>query len=404
MAKPLPLPQQLLALVDEVHRAPTCDRAMSLLAQRALALTGSGRALVLVRRGGDLRGVAAAGEGMADDEARGVVVPVLDVTSAAARAVRDRAPAESGQGEALGGMSGYLAIPLPGTGDDLLGALAVESAGLDEGAREAAVQLAEHTGPALARAAEVERLRAAATRAERERGLLAAIVEALPEPVLITGPANRILLENRRAAVLFSAKDEDATELRRTGELNNLLLTSFLTRAAAGKGTGRELNLVDPAGGKDLVFEVLSTPLPEGLYDEGATVSVLRDVTELKGASTELEHQFRRVRQGEAKARRERDRLNVILENVSDPILVTDPDGSVTMMNREAERLFEASAGSGAAEQVARNHESFAGFVGELGAAGESTRSGQLRLADPATGAQFPAEVVSCKILNDGGE
>ena len=89
---------------------------------------------------------------------------------------------------------------------------------------------------------------------------------------------------------------------------------AFLTRSTiAGPDTGaRELNLVDPSEGGDLLFEVLSTPLAHTLSGDGAVVSVLRDVTDLKRATTELEHQFKRVRAAELKARRERDRLNLI--------------------------------------------------------------------------------------------
>ena len=53
-------------------------------------------------------------------------------------------------------------------------------------------------------------------------------------------------------------------------------------------------------------------------------LSVLRDVTDLRRASHELERQVQRVRQAEVEATDERDRLNLILENVADPILVTD--------------------------------------------------------------------------------
>ena len=102
--------------------------------------------------------------------------------------------------------------------------------------------------------------------------------------------------------------------------MNNLLFSSFLSRATiAGTPTGgpRELNLVDPDEGHDLLFEVLTHPLGERVGPEDAVLSVLRDVTDLRRASRELERQVQRVRQAEIGATGERDRLNLILENVA---------------------------------------------------------------------------------------
>ena len=70
-----------------------------------------------------------------------------------------------------------------------------------------------------------------------------------------------------------------------------------------------------------------------------------RDVTDLRRAGHELERQMQRVRLAEFEATRERDRLNLILENVADPILVTDDQSNIIMMNDEAERLFQVREG-----------------------------------------------------------
>src|SRR4029078_4213682 len=105
----------------------------------------------------------------------------------------------------------------------------------------------------------------------------------------------------------------------------------------------RELNLVDPDEGNDLHFEVLAHPLGERVGPEDSVLSVLRDVTDLRRAANELERQVQRVRQGEVTVRGERDRLNLILENVADPILVTDERSNIILMNNQAEQLFQIS-------------------------------------------------------------
>ena len=85
---------------------------------------------------------------------------------------------------------------------------------------------------------------------------------------------------------------------------------------------------------------MLTHPLGERVGPEDAVLSVLRDVTDLRRAARELERQVQRVRQAEIEATDERDRLNLILENVADPILVTDSVANIILMNDEAEQLF----------------------------------------------------------------
>src|SRR5204862_1743123 len=167
-------------------------------------------------------------------------------------------------------------------------------------------------------------------------------------------------------------KEGDSPGRRRALELNNLLFTSFLSKAAmtGGAQSGpRELNLVDPDEGTDLLFEVLAHPLGERVGPEDAVLSVLRDVTDLRRAANELERQVQRVRQAEVKAAGERDRLNLILENVADPILVTDDHSKIILMNDQAERLFEIhDAGATRREQqaVRGNDTRFTTFVSDF--------------------------------------
>ena len=61
------------------------------------------------------------------------------------------------------------------------------------------------------------------------------------------------------------------------------------------QATARELNLVDPDEGTDLLFEVLAHPLRRtSRPQQDAVLSVLRNVTDLRGAANELERQIQR--------------------------------------------------------------------------------------------------------------
>jgi PAS domain S-box-containing protein len=248
-------------------------------------------------------------------------------------------------------------------------------------------------------------------RLRQQRDRLTLMVDSLPDPVVITNASNDIISSNRQADYLLNARETDNPGRRRAIELNNLLFTSYLAKAMMGGSVGgaRELNLVDPDEGSDLLFEVLTHPLGARVGPEDAILSVLRDVTDLRRASHELERQVQRVRQGEVKARGERDRLNLILENVADPILVTDEKSNIILMNEQAERLFQVGEVAGLPNPrhlnaVRGNDTKVTSFISEFGLMNQSSRRERMVLTQPLTGLGLPVEVVSGKITNDRGE
>jgi PAS domain S-box-containing protein len=301
-----------------------------------------------------------------------------------------------------------VAFTFPGLRPDAaLGAIILEADEIDE-ACDAARAIAERVGPALARVAEAHALRARADRYVRQRDLLTTIVNALPDPVLLTDEKNDILLANQRADALFNVLPDDSEGRRRAVQINNLLFSSFLTQAiiGAGRSAARELNLVDTAEGSDLLVEVLSLPV-DNVGGQPAVISVLRDITDLRHAVGELEVQFNRSRVAEHRARQERDRLNVILENVSDPILVTDEHSNIILMNPEADRLFVAGEEDGtdrARRQIQANDTRFTTLISNFMLQPALRQLQRLTILDPERHRDFPAEVASSKILNQRGE
>ena len=275
----------------------------------------------------------------------------------------------------------------------------------------ALARIAMFAGPILARMGMAAAVRQTADRATKERDRLTSIIDSLPDPIVITNAANDIVVQNARAERLLNTRDSDSEGRRRAVEVNNLLFTSYLARAVmtGGLQSGpRELNLVDPGEGTDLLFEVLAHPLGGEAEGGGAILSVLRDVTDLRRAGHELERQMQRVRLAEFDATRERDRLNLILENVADPILVTDDQSNIIMMNDEAERLFQVREGGrrnyGALQAIRGNDTKFTSFISEFTLGTAISRRARMALADPASGRELPVEVVSGKIINEHGE
>ncbi|HET7341335.1 MAG TPA: ATP-binding protein [Methylomirabilota bacterium] len=270
--------------------------------------------------------------------------------------------------------------------------------------------MARMLGPRLASLMEARRAEASEERLQRERGLLYGIINAVTDPILLTDADGRIIIANARAETLLATDEEQSEGRRQAVTLNNMLFSAALSRhAIEGVGAPRhEMPLVDPVDGSDLLFELMSTPAGADARQTGGIVSILRNVTDLQRATAEIEENYRKLRQTEADARAERDRLDLVIDSVADPILVTDPGGNIVMMNAPAERLFVVSPETESEEarrQVQANDAHFSSFVSNLFFEGDSRRrTGGINLSDPVTGASLPMEAISGKIVSEHGE
>ncbi len=266
--------------------------------------------------------------------------------------------------------------------------------------------------------------RAPSAGAARRHALLDRVLRALPDPVLILDGSGAILERNARADLLFSAPMEGPAEQGARASRNAHLLGSALAREERARQErareeprregreSRDLMLGDPLDGQDLCFELIVRPLDVGdaraAVPHGARLVVLRDVTDVRRAALELERQMELVRRAEERATRERDRLDLVLEHVADPIVVTDGDGVVLPMNRQAERLFGGAArgvpgaGEGAAARRRANDAALTGFLRGFAECDQGTRRGELAFSG-TDGRELPAEVVSGKIVDARG-
>ncbi|HEX6212369.1 MAG TPA: ATP-binding protein [Methylomirabilota bacterium] len=263
-------------------------------------------------------------------------------------------------------------------------------------------------GPRLAALVATRRLEDSEGRLQRERSRLSSIINAVTDPILLTDSEGRIIIANARAEALLASDDDQSEGRRRAVALNNMLFSAALTRHAieGAEAPRHEVPLVDPIDGSDLLFELLSTTAPDA-RDGTGIVSILRNITDLQRATAELQDNYRKLRQTEADARAERDRLDLVIDSVADPILVTDPAGNTVMMNAPAERLFMAQETSPEEAQraVQANDAHFSSFVSNLFfEEGALRRSGRINLVDPGSGASLPMEAISGKIVSEQGE
>ncbi len=248
----------------------------------------------------------------------------------------------------------------------------------------------------------------AETRFGQERMLLYSIINAVTDPILLTDTEGKLIIANSHAEKLFAAPEDSSEGWRRAVALNNMLFSAALSTSAVGMAelARRELLLVDPLEGSDLLFELLSSRAKDerqGTY----VVSILRNVTDLARAKEEIEESYRTLRVAQAEVRDERHRLDLIIDSVADPILVTDQEGDIVLMNTPAERLFNAPGSDDESVQrrVRANGANLTSFVSNvLTRSGEQRYRGEIQLADPLTGRPLPVEALAGTILSEQRE
>lgn len=256
-------------------------------------------------------------------------------------------------------------------------------------------------------ALEHRRLRADAQRRQTEVDRLSSVIESVTDPILLTDADGRMLVANDHAEKLFSAEDWMSEGRRHAVGLNNMMFSAslFTSVEESSSPARREVPLVDPIEGHDLLYELLSTSIELGPGETGL-VSVLRNVTDLRRATEEIEENYRKMRAAESKTRAERDRLNLILNSAQDPILLTDPGGSIELMNPPAERLFTVATGGDedAERRVRTNDAVFSSFVSNLFAQQALEWRGELSFTDPASGDAIPVQAISSRVQARPGE
>lgn len=234
------------------------------------------------------------------------------------------------------------------------------------------------------------------------------MLNAVPDPILLTDPENRVVLHNVHAERLFFAGPDASEGKRRAIQLNNSLLSVALGGYAVDQGAalGRELTLVDPIEGTELSFEVICQQATNLRNGEQGLISVLKDVTDLRYADQQIRRSLDNLQRTGEEARRERDRINLILENVADPIVVTGAEGEISLMNQPAGRLLSSRDGGriGRDSTIAlANEAKLSLFLSQFGLEPASRRSGEIQLVDPETEQPLVLNVTATEVVDELG-
>jgi nitrogen-specific signal transduction histidine kinase len=276
---------------------------------------------------------------------------------------------------------------------------------------ERLMPFATQAGTALVRASDVERLRDSSEQHAIEKEWLFWMINGFADPVVLTNADNDIILQNLRAETLFKSNPEDSEGKRRAIWMNNFLFTAALSTSALeqnpqGRGT-HDLTLVDPIEGTELLFEMRTLPATNYYNGARGTVAVLTNITDLRQATEQVSQNVHRLQTAEEEIRLERDRLNLVLRSVPNPIILLDIDNQPILMNHEALRLLQASAidshRSRRGQICISNEAKFTSFVLQLRLDPAQGMTGEIVLTDPDSREQLTMAVTSTEVRDEFG-
>jgi PAS domain S-box-containing protein len=217
------------------------------------------------------------------------------------------------------------------------------------------------------------------------------------------------VLANHSAELLFKSGKDDSAGKAHAISMNNFLFTAALSTWNLQSATERtrELTLVDPIEGDELIFEVITSPATNYRIGSKGVVSVLKNVTDLRHVTQELSANIQRLQSADQEIRMERDRLDLVLRNVPNPIIVVDNTNEIVSLNAAAERLFKPPRDplvqSRRAQVAMRNDAKFTSFLAQLSLDPAPRRNGELRLTDVDTGEELEMQVTANEVRDAVG-
>src|SRR5262249_19148298 len=155
---------------------------------------------------------------------------------------------------------------------------------------------------------------------------------------------------------------------------------------------------------KERLFDAAPAPPsgPDGT--QLGTVTVMREVTALRRAAQELRLNYDRLREAEEVVRQDRDRLNLIIENVGDPIVVCDSRAKIVLTDPLAQQLFGASEEDSSDAVQFKNQTVFGAYIDSFTYSFAERENAPLRLYNPSLKAEIEYDARSGKIFDEKGQ
>jgi nitrogen-specific signal transduction histidine kinase len=229
------------------------------------------------------------------------------------------------------------------------------------------------------------------------------VMESMADPVILTDNQHRVIIQNRAAERFFRVPEGVTEGGRRAVEFNNLLFSAALSSmTVSASDSSRDLTLVDVMEGEEILFEAVCAPT---YINESRTgmVTVMRDVTDLRRADQELRANLDKLRAAEEVVRQDRDRLNVVIENVGDPIVVADNAAKIVLLDPLAKELF--GTGNAVREsQVVENEAKLDAYLTSFTFSFLDHQNKAIHLFNPVMGADIEYAARSGKIYDARGQ
>ena len=291
------------------------------------------------------------------------------------------------------GMRAYAALLLAQVGKD------TSSTRLDQ-----LRSLAERANSYLARLFKIEHYFNRMRDMEVTISRLSAVMQSMADPVIFTDEQHRVAIQNRAAERFFRVPEGIGDGGRRAVELNNLLFSAALSSMmVSGKDSSRDLTLVDVMEGEEVLFEAVCAPTQSSDGTRTGMVTVMRDVTDLRRADMEVRANLEKLRIAEEIVRQERDRLNLVIENVGDPIIVADNSAKIVLLDSLAKELFGISEGS-KHPQVMKNLAKLDAYLTAFTFSFADKDNRSLRLYNPSSQTEVEYAARSGKIYDARGQ
>lgn len=231
------------------------------------------------------------------------------------------------------------------------------------------------------------------------------VMQSMADPVILTDTQHRVIMQNKAAEHFFKVPEEMTDGLVRAVEVNNLLFSAALSSMlSSGADAQRDLTLVDTVEGEEMLFEAVSAPTYGPDSTQIGTVTVMRDVTKLRRADQELHANYDKLREAEETVRQERDRLNLIIENVGDPIVVCDREARIVLMDPLAQELFGSSREAERSGAQARNQAQLAAYINSFARSSADRDTAPLWLYNPVLRQEIEYDGRSGKIFDERGQ
>lgn len=230
------------------------------------------------------------------------------------------------------------------------------------------------------------------------------VMQSMADPVILTDSHHRVVMLNKAAERFFRMPEGVTEGGTRAVELNNLYFSAALSSmAVSGTESHRDLTLVDVMEGEEVLFEAVCAPTFTSDGVRSGMVTVMRDVTDLRRADQEVRANLQKLRDAEEVVRQDRDRLNLVIENVGDPIVVADGAAKTVLLDPLAKEVF----GLGDAPRQAvlvRNQARLDAYLTAFTFSFADNQNRPLRLYNPASNSEIEYAARSGKIYDARGQ